>query len=118
MPVFSLASRLGAAALGMALGGALMAAPARAGTLYDDLGGRPGLQRIADGMLDRALQDPRIRDKFADADIERLHGLVMLQFCVLTGGPCRSKGRNGNRRWGAPLHRDIVAPPGAKEATP
>lgn len=93
MPVFSLASRTGVAALGVALGATLLAAPARAGTLFDDLGGRPGLQRIADGMLDRALQDPRIKDKFEDADIERLHGLVMLQFCVLTGGPCRYPGR-------------------------
>ncbi len=82
MPVFSLASRLA----GAALAAALLAAPARAGTLYDDLGGRAGLQRIADGMLQRALADPRIEEKFKDADIERLQGLLLLDFCKLTGG--------------------------------
>ena len=91
MPVFSLASRAGTA---LALAAVLLAAPARAGTLYDDLGGRAGLQRIADGMLQRALSDPRIKDKFNDADIERLQGLLMLEFCKLTGGPCSYPGRN------------------------
>ncbi len=152
MPVFSSVSRLAA----MALAAALLAAPARAGTLYDDLGGRAGVQRIADGMLQRALSDPRIKDKFQDADIERLQGLLMLDFCKLAGGPCRYPGRDmatahadlnlaprhfnaivedlqdsmqaegipfrtQNRLLAllAPMHRDIVAPPGAKpEATP
>jgi len=91
MPVFSLASKAGAA---LVLAAALLAAPARAGTLYDDLGGRPGLTRIADGMLQRVQADPRIKDKFDDANIERLQGLVMLQFCVVSGGPCTYPGRN------------------------
>lgn len=90
MPVFSLASRAGAALLAMSL----LAAPARAGTLYDDLGGRPGLTRIADGMLQRVQADPRVKDKFGDANIERLQGLLMLQFCVVSGGPCTYPGRN------------------------
>lgn len=151
MPVFSLASRLGAAALAAAL----LAAPARAGTLFDDLGGRPGLTRIADGMLQRVQADPRIKDKFDDANIERLQGLLMLQFCAVSGGPCRYPGRNmraahadlnlaprhfnalvedlqdamdaqgvpfrtQNRLLAllAPMHRDVVAAPGAKGATP
>ena len=91
MPVFSLGSRVIAA---MALAAALPAAPARAGTLFDDLGGRPGLTRIADGMLQRVQADPRIKDKFNDANIERLQGLLMLQFCVVSGGPCRYPGRD------------------------
>ncbi len=96
MPAFSLASKAGAAlVLGAALlAAALLAAPARAGTLFDDLGGRPGLTRIADGTLRRALLDPRIKDKFDDANIERLQGLLMLQFCVVSGGPCRYPGRD------------------------
>lgn len=153
MPVFSLVSRAGAA---LALAAALLAAPARAGTLFDDLGGRPGLTRIAEGMLQRVQADPRIKDKFGDADIERLQGLLMLQFCKVSGGPCRYPGRDmqaahadlnlAPRHFNAlvedlqdsmqaagvpsrtqnrliallaPMHRDIVAPPGAKpEATP
>ena len=91
MPVFSLASKAGAALM---LAVALLAAPARAGTLFDDLGGRAGLTRIADGTLHRAVLDPRIKKTLADANIERLQGLLMLQFCVLTGGPCRYPGRD------------------------
>ena len=52
-----------------------------------------GLQRSADGMLQRSLSDLRIKDKFNDADIERLQGLLLLEFCKLTGGPCRYPGR-------------------------
>ena len=153
MPVFSLASRTGAA---LALAAALLVAPARAGTLFDDLGGRAGLTRIADAILQRVQADPRIRDKFDDANIERLQGLLTLQFCVVSGGPCRYPGRNmktahadldlaprhfnalvedlqdamdaqgvpfrtQNRLLArlAPMHRDIVAGPGARGgATP
>jgi hemoglobin len=91
MPVFSLASKAGAA---LVLAVALLAAPARAGTLYDDLGGRAGLTRIVDGTLHRALLDPRVKEKLDDANIERLQGLFVLQFCMLTGGPCRYPGRS------------------------
>lgn len=91
MPVFSLASK---AAATLMLAAALLAAPARAGTLYDDLGERAGLTRIVDGMVHRALLDPRIKEAFDDANIERLQGLLVLQLCVLTGGPCRYPGRD------------------------
>lgn len=95
MPVFSsafkMASGTGAALL---LAAALLGGPARAGTLYDDLGERAGLTRIVDGMVHRALLDPRIKETFDDANIERLQGLLVLQFCVVTGGPCRYPGRD------------------------
>ncbi len=95
MPAFSLASRtvFGAGAA-LLLAAALLAAPARAGTLYDDLGERAGLTRIVDGMLRRALLDPRIKETFDDANVERLQGLLMLHLCVVTGGPCRYPGRD------------------------
>lgn len=148
MPVFNWASRAVAALM---LAATLLAAPARAGTLYDDLGERAGLTRIVDGMVHRALLDPRIKETFDDANIERLQGLLVLQFCVLTGGPCRYPGRDmrtahadlhlaprhfnamvetlqdamdaeGVPFWTqnrllallAPMHRDVVAAPGAK----
>lgn len=90
MPAFNLASKAGPA---LALAAALLAAPARAGTLYDDLGKRAGLERIVDGTLRRALLDPRIKGTLDDANIERLQGLIVLQFCVVSGGPCRYPGR-------------------------
>ncbi len=91
MRVFSLGFRAGATLI---LAAALLVAPAQASTLYADLGERAGLTRIVDGMLHRALIDARIKEKFDDANIERLQGLLMLDFCVLTGGPCRYPGRD------------------------
>jgi len=91
MRVFSLVFKPGAALM---LAAGLLAAPAQASTLYADLGERAGLTRIVDGMLHRALIDERIKGKFDDANVERLQGLLMLQFCVLTGGPCRYPGRD------------------------
>lgn len=147
MRVFSSVSKVGAT---LAFAAALQAAPAQASSLYADLGERAGLTRIADGMLHRALIDPRLRGKFDEANTERLQGLLMLHFCVLTGGPCRYPGRDmktahadlnlaprhfnalvedlqdamdaehvsfwtQNRLLAllAPMHRDIVAAPGA-----
>lgn len=91
MPAFSLASRIAAT---LVLAATLLAPPARAGTLYDELGERAALARIVDGMLRRALLDPRIKETFDDANVERLQGLLVLQFCVVTGGPCRYPGRD------------------------
>lgn len=77
---------------------ALLAAPlvapgaARAGTLYDDLGGEAGVARIVNGMVDRALADPRIAF-FDNTNHERLRGLIAQQFCNLSGGPCAARPR-------------------------
>ena len=71
----------------------LLSAPAWAG-LYEDLGEKPGLTRITEGLLRRALADPRISATFADADMPRLQVLLMAQFCQLAGGPCRYPGRS------------------------
>lgn len=89
MPAFKLVSSL----LGAALLAALLATPARAGTLYADLGERPGLSSIVEDLLRRALIDPRIKETLDDANIERLQGLLILQICNLTGGPCLYPGR-------------------------
>ena len=68
--------------------------PARADTLYDQLGGHDGIARIASRMVDLALQDDRIKASFADTNIDRLKGLIAQHSCQITGGPCVYKGRN------------------------
>ena len=70
----------------------LAATPARAG-LYEDLGEKPGIVRITDGTLRRSLADPRIPDRFAEADLPRLHLLLAAHICRLVGGPCTYPGR-------------------------
>jgi hemoglobin len=69
-----------------------VAGPARASTLYDDLGGKPGLTAIVGDMVDRAVADPRIKDKLDNINLTRLKSRIAEQFCTLTGGPCHFKG--------------------------
>ena len=93
MPACSLASRAVSRAAG-ALMLAALAAPAHAATLFEDLGEQPGVTRIVDDLLPRVLADPLLKASFDDADIERLHGLLVLKFCNIAGGPCRYPGRD------------------------
>ncbi len=68
-------------------------AAARAGSLYDDLGAEAGVRRIVDGMVERALADPRIAFAFDNTNHDRLRGLIAQQFCHLAGGPCAARPR-------------------------
>lgn len=67
----------------------MAACPARAETLYDDLGGHPGLVRITDELERLNSADPRIRDQLDNVNTERLKRLLVVQFCELSGGPCQ-----------------------------
>lgn len=66
-----------------------LSCPVRAETLYEDLGGHPGLVRIIGEMARRNAADPRIRDQFDNVNTERLKRLLVTQICELTGGPCQ-----------------------------
>ncbi len=81
--------RILAAAMAVAL---CAAAPARADTVYDALGGGPGIACIVDGLFDRNLADPRIKEKFGDINIDRLKQRIAAHFCTVSGGPCQFKG--------------------------
>ena len=70
------------------------ASPARAETLYDALGGQPGLVRIVEAMMRRNEADERIAHTFDNTNLDRLKRLVVTQLCDLSGGPCEYRGRN------------------------
>ena len=73
----------------------LLALPARAdATLYDDLGGKAGVDRIVDASVDNYLSDPRIKDIFSESNIDRIRMELKDQFCQLAGGPCIYKGHD------------------------
>jgi hemoglobin len=57
-------------------------------SLYQQLGGEPGITRIVEGMLLRIAGDHRIVEHFQDIDIQRLRDKLIEQFCVEAGGPC------------------------------
>lgn len=79
---------------GVVLAG-LMAAPAfAADTLYDDLGGKAGMDRIVDVSVDNYLADPRIKDIFSESNIDRIRMELKDQFCQVAGGPCVYRGHD------------------------
>jgi len=72
-----------------------MASPAFAdGTLYDDMGGKAGMDRIVDVSVDNYLADPRINEIFSESNIDRIRMELKDQFCQLAGGPCVYKGHD------------------------
>ena len=73
------------------------AAPARAETLYDALGGQPGLVRITDALIRRNLADERVRETFEEVSPDHLKRLMVTQLCELSGGPCQYRGRDMKR---------------------
>jgi hemoglobin len=72
------------------------ASPSRAAdrTLYDDLGGQDGITKIVDYSMTDYVTDPRISDVFDNINLDWLKARFVLQFCQLTGGPCKYPGRD------------------------
>ncbi len=67
---------------------------ARATTLFDDFGGRPGIDRIADGIVALYMSDPRLAADFDNINPDRLRSRLGSYLCVIAGGPCVYKGRS------------------------
>lgn len=85
-------ARLTAAA---ALAGLLLAAcAAREPSLYQRLGGTPGIAAVVDDFVDNVRADPMINKRFAAADIPHTKQMLTELFCQHTGGPCKYSGRS------------------------
>ena len=63
-------------------------------SLYDRMGQKEAMARIASRLVDYAIADPRIKEAFAETNVPRLKGLLTLFFCKTTGGPCTYPGRD------------------------
>lgn len=63
-------------------------------TLFADMGGQAGLNRLVDVSVDNYLADPRIKDIFSESNIDRIRAELKDQFCVVAGGPCQYKGHS------------------------
>ncbi|TVP92890.1 MAG: group 1 truncated hemoglobin [Pseudomonadaceae bacterium] len=61
-------------------------------SLYHDLGGQAGIARIVEGLLINISDNPRIVHHFEETDIDRLHDMLIEQFCFEAGGPCEYTG--------------------------
>jgi hemoglobin len=61
-------------------------------SLYERLGGAPGVTAIADTLIDRVTADPLLKRSFQDSDLGRIKRLLAEQLCDLSGGPCHYSG--------------------------
>lgn len=61
---------------------------------YNAFGGKEGLVKVADLGVDKLLQDPRIKIRFAGANIPHLKMELAVQFCALLNGPCQYTGKD------------------------
>lgn len=73
--------------------GLVFAGQARAGTLFEDLGERPGLSRIVESAAALWQGDPRIGATFDNVNMTRFKRLLVDQLCQLSGGGCDYRGR-------------------------
>lgn len=66
-------------------------------TLYDDLGGKPVMDRVISDMLALAMADPKMAPFFIDTNMERLETLLVVHTCHIAGGPCHYDGQDMRR---------------------
>ena len=59
-----------------------------ADTLYADMGGQPGIDRLVDVSVDNYLADDRIKTIFDQSNMDRIRAEFKVQFCQVAGGPC------------------------------
>jgi hemoglobin len=60
--------------------------------LYRQLGGQPGLVALMDDFMTRLLADPRMGPFFKDTDQKHIKEALVIQFCEVSGGPCKRNG--------------------------
>lgn len=59
---------------------------------YAQLGGAAGVEGIVDDLLNTIVDDDRINQQFANADILRLREKLIEQICAESDGPCTYTG--------------------------
>ncbi|GMU42772.1 MAG: group 1 truncated hemoglobin [Xanthomonadales bacterium] len=82
-------SRLLLCALALLLGAC---ASTRERSLYAQLGGRAGIERLVMIAVEKVHDDPRIGELFAQTDLEYLRERLVEQVCQLADGPCEYTG--------------------------
>jgi hemoglobin len=107
----------GAGLLGLLLASSMAMAqtPYTDDSTYQGLGGKEGIKKIVDTFIPMLLADPRIKDSFADFDMEQLNVRLQEQFCEFAGGPCKYTGKYrdktmdgvGTVRDMATVHQDL-----------
>ena len=69
-----------------------MAPAATSDALYKALGEKAGLTALMDDFMVRLLADPRTAPFFKPANQQHIKEMLVVQFCMVSGGPCTYKG--------------------------
>src|SRR5687767_984290 len=93
-PTFSTLCRVLVLAATLAAGSAQAqtTAPSADDTLYQQLGAQPGLTQLMDDFMTRLLADARMGPFFKDVNHQQVKDQLVLQFCEVSGGPCKRNG--------------------------
>ena len=67
---------------------------ARAQSLFEDLGDKPGIERLIDRAMTIWNADPRGGPTFSETNIPRFKRIIVEQICNISGGGCRYTGRS------------------------
>jgi hemoglobin len=63
-------------------------------TLFADMGGQAGIDKVVEASVANYLADPRISAIFDESNMERIRAEFKVQFCQVAGGPCAYKGHD------------------------
>ncbi|MFC4701951.1 group 1 truncated hemoglobin [Glaciecola siphonariae] len=61
-------------------------------TLYEELGGRSGINQIVDNFITEIEYSPDIFPYFENSDVARFHEKLSEHICMLASGPCAYTG--------------------------
>ena len=61
-------------------------------TLYEELGGKPVIERITGNFIREIGYDPQIVTHFEESDLDRFYEKMVEHLCEITDGPCEYTG--------------------------
>ncbi len=61
--------------------------------VFEQFGGKAGLDALMEDFMIALVDDPRTRDYFAEVDQKHVKAMLSEQFCVILGGPCTYTGK-------------------------
>lgn len=61
--------------------------------VFEEFGGKAGLDALMEDFMIALVDDPRTRDYFAESDQKHIKAMLAEQFCVILGGPCTYTGK-------------------------
>jgi len=69
-------------------------------SLFDELGGNAGIEKLSEELIREIAADERLRVHYRDSDIDRFNLMMQQQMCSLSGGDCQYTGDNMKRTHG------------------